>query len=58
MLPNNLLAPDFRLSASSPAFTGAATPPSDGFFDTTATYVGAFDDTDDWTAGWSSFPQN
>ena len=31
----------------------AATPPSDGFFDTSATYIGAFRDTRD---GWASEP--
>ena len=39
-------------SATSPALTGGATPPNDGFFDATANYVGAFKDVD-WTAGWS-----
>ena len=39
--------------SSSPALTGAGTPPSDGFFDATANYVGAFKNVD-WTAGWST----
>jgi hypothetical protein len=52
----NLDAPDFRPNSGSAALTGAATPPSDGFFDTSATYVGAFSATDDWTAGWTAFP--
>jgi hypothetical protein len=31
----------------------AETPPADGFFDATATFVGAFrDEQDDWTKGW------
>ncbi|KAF0142565.1 MAG: Uncharacterized protein FD122_522 [Stygiobacter sp.] len=40
-------------TVGSPVFTGAATPPSDGFFDATANYIGAFGYRD-WTAGWSS----
>jgi hypothetical protein len=52
----NKTAPDFRPLPGSPALTGAATPPSDGFFDTTATFVGAMG-SDDWTAGWTSYPQ-
>lgn len=37
--------------------TGAATPPAgDGFFDVTATYIGAFKDSNDaWTLGWTRF---
>ena len=35
-------------------FSGAATPPNDGFFDETATFVGAFGTTD-WTYPWSNF---
>jgi hypothetical protein len=54
----NLDAPDFRPNAGSPALTGGATPPSDGFFDTAAIYVGAFDDNVDWMAGWTAFPQD
>ena len=38
---------------SSPALTGGAVPPSDGFFDVTASYVGAFG-TEDWTSSWST----
>lgn len=35
---------------------GARTPPNDGFFDTTAAYIGAFrDGTDDWLSGWARF---
>jgi len=32
-------------------------PPSDGFFDVTATFIGAVGD-DDWTLGWTAYPQN
>jgi hypothetical protein len=48
-LPN----PNAMPLVNSPALTGAATPPNDGFFDVTASFVGAFD-TQDWTAGWST----
>lgn len=48
--------PDFRPKAGSPALTGGAAP-SDPFF-TPVTYVGAFDATDDWMAGWTAFPAN
>lgn len=47
-LPN----PNALPKQTSPALTGGATPPNDGFFDATATYIGAFKDVD-WTAGWS-----
>jgi hypothetical protein len=51
-------APVFKLAAGAAALTGGATPPNDGFFDVNATYIGAFDDTTDWTAGWTAYPQN
>ena len=41
-------------TSSSPALTGAATPPNDGFFDQAATFVGAFG-TDNWMTGWTNF---
>jgi hypothetical protein len=53
--PLNPTAPNFAPKAGSPALTGGATPPSDGFFDATATFVGAIG-TEDWTAGWTSYP--
>jgi hypothetical protein len=49
------IAPRFRPAV---AQTGnAATPPDDGFFDPTASYVGAFrDEKDDWATGnWVVF---
>ena len=52
--PFNLTNPSFLPTSSSPALTGAATPPNDGFFDPTATFVGAFGTTD-WTANWANF---
>jgi hypothetical protein len=41
-------------AAGSPAASGAATPPNDGFFDTSATYIGAVapGSTSPWYAGW------
>lgn len=54
--PLNLLRPGFRPRASSPAFIGGAAPPSGGFFDPTATFIGAMGDTD-WTEGWTSYPE-
>jgi hypothetical protein len=59
-LPSEIMsktAPKFNLTASSAAMTGGATPPSDGFFDTSATFIGAVG-SDDWTAGWTKYPQN
>lgn len=49
--------PNWKPQAGSPALTGGATPPNDGFFDTSATFVGAFG-SDDWTAGWTSMINN
>ncbi len=53
----SLTAPNFAPAAGSPALTGGATPPDDGFFDTTATFRGAIG-TVDWTAGWTAYPEN
>ena len=53
----NVTAPNFKPATASPVFTGGATPPADGFFDTSATFVGAVG-TDDWTAGWTAYPEN
>jgi hypothetical protein len=50
-------APNFKPNPSSSALSTGATPPSDGFFDTTATFIGAVG-TDDWTQGWTAYPQN
>jgi hypothetical protein len=52
--PFNLSNPNAMPLSGSPIVLGAGTPPNDGFFDATATYVGAFKTTD-WTAGWSTF---
>ena len=53
----SLTAPDFLPTAGAAALTGAATPPNDGFFDPSATFVGAFGAID-WTALWTSFAQD
>jgi hypothetical protein len=53
----SLTAPNFKPAAASPAMTGGAAPPDDGFFDKMATFVGAIG-ADDWTAGWTAYPQN
>jgi hypothetical protein len=55
--PIDETAPDFKPLADSPALTGGATPPSDGFFDPAATFVGAVG-AQDWTTGWTSYPEN
>ncbi len=52
----SLTAPDFAPTSGSPALSGGATPPNDGFFDTSATFRGAIG-TDDWTAGWTAYPE-
>ncbi len=53
--PFNPTAPKLTLKPGSPALTGG-TPPSDSFFQP-VTHIGALG-TDDWTAGWTSFPAN
>lgn len=55
-LPAAVTAPNFAPKAGSPALTGGATPPNDGFFDATATFVGAIGTTD-WTQGWTTFTE-
>jgi len=55
--PYNKTAPNFLPQAGSIALSGGATPPADGFFDATATYVGAFGAVD-WTAGWTTHAIN
>src|SRR5690606_21962541 len=55
----SLVSPNFVPASDSPAADGAATPPDDGFFDTSATYIGAFEPGgEDWTAGWTAYPEN
>jgi hypothetical protein len=51
--------PNFVPAANSPAKDGAATPPNDGFFDTSAKYIGAFEPGgEDWTKGWSTHDES
>ncbi len=58
----NVMVPDFRPSFGTA--TGAATPPSDGFFDVTATYIGAVPvatatkSVIPWYSGWTRGWQN
>jgi hypothetical protein len=49
----SLTAPSFKPNAP---VAGGATPPDDGFFDPTATFIGAVG-TEDWTEGWTTYPQ-
>ncbi|HEU4726902.1 MAG TPA: hypothetical protein VFT22_03405 [Kofleriaceae bacterium] len=49
-------APSFKPLPGAAALTGGV-PPTDPFFDQTATFRGAVG-TDDWTAGWTRYPQN
>lgn len=53
--PLNLTAPYFRPKSGSPALTHSGTPPSDGFFDMTATFVGAIG-SQDWASGSDLLP--
>jgi hypothetical protein len=50
--PFDLAAPDFRPAAGSPLL-GAGQAPSDPFFES-VDYIGAFDESNDWTAGWTT----
>lgn len=50
--PFNLLSVNAMPKPESPAFTGGAVPPNDGFFDNSADFVGAFGN-ENWTIGWA-----
>jgi hypothetical protein len=52
----SLASPDWRPQAQSPLLGGGQAP-SDPWFEA-ASFVGAFDASDDWTEGWISTPQN
>lgn len=55
----NIENPSFVPVHPGPASTGAVAPPNDGFFDTTANFLGALDPNgEDWTEGWTSYPLN
>ncbi len=51
--------PSFKPAGDSPALVSgnAAVPDASKGFDATATFIGAIG-ADDWTAGWTSYPQN
>ncbi len=59
--PGNFETTDLELSGFQPAagspLLGAGMAPSDSFFDAT-NYIGAFDGTNDWTAGWTDTSDN
>lgn len=53
--PYDLEDPDFRPAAGSPALTGYATPPNDGFFEP-VDFIGGVDPDNDWTrAAWTTY---
>lgn len=57
----SFMMPDVSPLPGSPALDAnyAATPPDDGFFDTTATYIGAIGPGDNWVlSGWAMFSDN
>ncbi len=58
----NPTMPNFAPAAGSAAAMGAGTPPAGGFFDQTATFVGAVRPgaagPENWTTGWTSYPAN
>lgn len=55
--PTSETAPNYTPTSGAAALSGGTTPPSGGFFDTSATFVGAVGSTD-WTAGWTAYPVN
>jgi len=55
--PYNLTSPNFR--STGVALTHPhATPPNDGFFDTSVDFIGGVDPNNDWTAGWTTSAPN
>ncbi len=58
--PFNATAPGLTPPAGSAASMGAATPPDDGFFDASATWLGALPPgaATHWMTGWTAFPAN
>lgn len=53
----SVTSPSFQPLADSPVLMGGATAPADGFFDPAANFIGAVG-TEDWTVGWTAFPEN
>jgi hypothetical protein len=56
----NHAAPDFRPTGVATLAGGQLAPiqpPNDGFFQA-VTFIGAVGPNDDWTAGWTAYPQN
>lgn len=52
------VVPGYKPASDSPALTAVSpAPPSDGFFDASATFVGAVGATD-WLAGWTAYPES
>ncbi|MDY6969870.1 MAG: hypothetical protein SVR08_14600 [Spirochaetota bacterium] len=46
-------------SATNAGAVTTATPPNDGFYDTSATYIGAVENaSNNWAQGWTEFPEN
>jgi hypothetical protein len=58
--PYDLTAPDFRPTPTSPVLSVGVMPPTGDNFFTVAPYAGAFGPAaaDDWTAGWTAYPEN
>jgi hypothetical protein len=54
----SLTAPNFKPQAESAALvaSSAAAPMANGFFDTSAKFIGAVG-AEDWTAGWTAYPE-
>ena len=50
-------SPDYRLKADSPLWGAAGAPPADDDFFEATDYIGAMGD-DDWTEGWTDYPEN
>jgi hypothetical protein len=53
----NVTTPNFKPTAGSAVLMGGIAPPAHPFFDATATYIGAVG-ADDWTTGWTVYPEN
>jgi hypothetical protein len=49
--------PDFRPAGGSPALTGAAAPPSNGFF-SSVSFIGGVDPNNNWLEGWTTSARN